>query len=294
MTPSPLDAAVADFGPLFRQWRLRRGLSQKQLASLMRYTPSYVSHLESGRHRPTSEVAMRAEAVLLSGGVLLGAAHESVSAQHAGELPTNSLQALGVVALVELEVASLQFIEGWVHCSVQRTIRNVGAEPINKYTAYIDVDRNPDDSGASARYYTSDPITWEELQFAAEIDSAPGEPLTFKAVHDRDSYKQIAVQLESGGAQFPIYPDQSAVITHSYRVRAAKWGPYFQRDIRTLTNELQVNIHFDTEATQVTGLMTSLSAEEPIVPRFTRHDGGLLLEWHESAPPLQSVYRFRW
>src|SRR5690242_8371608 len=132
MTPSPLDSTVADFGRLFRQWRLRRGLSQKQLASLMRYTPSYVSHLESGRHRPTPAVALRGEAVLLRGGLLVAAAQKNVSTQH-GELPGNPLRALGVVAVVQLEVASLRFSEGWVYCSVQRTIRNVGAEPINKY-----------------------------------------------------------------------------------------------------------------------------------------------------------------
>ena len=299
MTPSPLDSKVSDFGALFKQWRLRRGLSQKQLASLMKYDPSYISHIESGRHVPTRPVVLRAEAVLLSGGAILDAAHENVPAlrdERDGVLPTDALRTLGIVAVVELEIASLRFSEGWVYCSVQRTIRNVGTEPITKYTAYVDVDRDPTNSSASAGYYSANPLTWDELQFHAEIDLAPGEPLVFKAVHDRDSYKQIAVQLETGGAQFPIYPGRSAVVTHSYRVRAYKWGRYFQRDIRTLTNELRVVIHFDTEAAQVSGLMTSLSTEEPevIVPRFTRYDGHLSLEWDGSAPPLQSVYRFRW
>ncbi|HET6481245.1 MAG TPA: helix-turn-helix transcriptional regulator [Actinoplanes sp.] len=292
MTP----AGPTDFGVLFRLWRLRRGLNQRQLAALMSYDSSYISHIECGRHVPTQAVVLRAEAVLRTGGAIVEAAVADGAALRERVSPAKALSILGVGAVVDQEIASLHLSREWVHCSVARTIRNVGTEPINRYTAYVDVDRDPVNASASAAYYSSDPITWDELRFHAEIDTAPGEPLDFQVVHDRDAYKQIAVRFETGGARFPIYPGRSAVVTHSYRVRAQKWGPYFRRDIRTPTEELRVIIRFDIEANRVRGSVTSLNSEEPeeIVPALARRAGNLTLRWAGSAPSLQSVYEFRW
>ncbi len=62
------DAFVAE---LIR-WRIERGFSKKQLALAMGFDPSYVSHVEAHRHRPTEDFARRAEMVLQAGGGIWG------------------------------------------------------------------------------------------------------------------------------------------------------------------------------------------------------------------------------
>ena len=45
-------------------------MSKKQLAAAMGFDPSYVSHVEARRHRPTEDFARRAEAVLHAEGAI--------------------------------------------------------------------------------------------------------------------------------------------------------------------------------------------------------------------------------
>jgi hypothetical protein len=67
---SPVQRASAEFVAEFARWRLERGMSKKQLAAEMGFDPSYLSHVEAHRHRPTEDFAKRAEAVLQSGGAI--------------------------------------------------------------------------------------------------------------------------------------------------------------------------------------------------------------------------------
>src|SRR4029450_5060154 len=48
-----------------------RGLSKKQLAAEMGFDPSYISHVEAKRHRPTEDFARRADTVLAAGGAIV-------------------------------------------------------------------------------------------------------------------------------------------------------------------------------------------------------------------------------
>ncbi|MEV6869003.1 helix-turn-helix transcriptional regulator [Streptosporangium subroseum] len=48
-------------------WREVRGLSKRALAAAMSFDPSYVSHVESGRHKPTEEFARLADETLNAG-----------------------------------------------------------------------------------------------------------------------------------------------------------------------------------------------------------------------------------
>src|SRR5262245_39364099 len=54
---SPVQRASAEFVAEFARWRLERGLSKKQLAAEMGFDPSYLSHIEAHRHRPTEDFA---------------------------------------------------------------------------------------------------------------------------------------------------------------------------------------------------------------------------------------------
>src|SRR5436189_2766751 len=68
MTASPQDRAADAFAAELTRWRTERGKSKKQLAARMGFDPSYVSHVEGRRHKPTEDFARRAEAVLSTGG----------------------------------------------------------------------------------------------------------------------------------------------------------------------------------------------------------------------------------
>ena len=69
MTTSPVERAADQFVTALAQWRVERGMTKKQLAARMGFDPSYVSHVEGRRHKPTEDFARRAEAVLGINGV---------------------------------------------------------------------------------------------------------------------------------------------------------------------------------------------------------------------------------
>jgi len=70
LTDTLIERAADEFASALMHWRSERGMSKKQLAAEMGFDPSYVSHVEARRHRPTEDFARRAEAVLASGGVI--------------------------------------------------------------------------------------------------------------------------------------------------------------------------------------------------------------------------------
>src|SRR5262245_16536876 len=63
--------AADAFAAILVHWRAVRGLSKKQLAAEMGFDPSYVSHVEARRHRPTEDFARRADVALDAGGELV-------------------------------------------------------------------------------------------------------------------------------------------------------------------------------------------------------------------------------
>ena len=51
-----MDTALLEQLPEYlRSYRKKNNLSQKQLAELMGYSPSYIANLENGRQRPTAD-----------------------------------------------------------------------------------------------------------------------------------------------------------------------------------------------------------------------------------------------
>lgn len=56
--PSSANAARDSFGTLIRQWRRRRGMSQLELAETGGVSQRHVSFLESGRARPSRQMAL--------------------------------------------------------------------------------------------------------------------------------------------------------------------------------------------------------------------------------------------
>lgn len=124
-TPSTFPAELA-------RWRTRRRLSKKALAEAMGFDPSYVNHVEHGRHAPSEGFARRAETTLGAGGALWDAwyEHSEPRPEVASTSPTAGL-------VVELDDAELRYADGNFIATMRRRILNTGVEPITRYLVRI-------------------------------------------------------------------------------------------------------------------------------------------------------------
>ncbi len=306
MTTSPVERAADQFVNALAQWRTDRGMSKKQLAARMGFDPSYVSHVEGRRHKPTEDFARRAEAVLAAGGAIWQRFQEYDELRHARSSapvprdPPVPVQWLppGTGLIVEQETAELTYTGGAYRCRVRRALYNAGNEPVTRYLMKISVDRYPLDPAGSNRYHRQHPLTWEELDIeavAGEGDAA--EPMLRRLKLDRDTAKEVWLLFANEHGQFPLYPGQRTTISYAYTVGEEKWGQWFQRAVRLPTRSLTVRLNFPVEfEPQVWGLETSLAAEVPVRTPLERHDEDdrAIFDWSTDAPLLNARYRLEW
>ncbi len=301
MTTSQLDAAAAAFAAELAQWRVRRGLSKKRLAVEMGFDPSYVSHVEGRRHRPTEDFAKRAEGVLRAGGAIWsrfveyrGLRHGTRGGSGAGQPDPWLPPGTGLV--VEHETAELTYQDGVYRCVVRRAIFNAGPEPVTRFPVRVAVNRYPDDSERANRFYREHPLTWAELDLRAIWET--GEPMLYRAIHDLDSLKEVWLVFENDQARFPLYQGQRASFEYRYQVGEAKWGHWFQRAVRLPTRYLSVRLDFPSALRPaVWGVQTSLATEAVPLgsPVSERTDGERsVFEWSTEHPPLHTRYRMQW
>ena len=295
------DAFVAE---LIR-WRIERGFSKKQLALAMGFDPSYVSHVEAHRHRPTEDFARRAEMVLQAGGAIWGRDKEyeelrSTTRSRAADSGRDSglpQQWLGPGAglVVEHEIAELSYVDGEYRCRTRRVLYNAGTEPVSRYLIRIAVDRYPGQPELSNQHYPDHPLTWDELRLNASLS---GEPMLWRPKADRDAFKEVWLLFESGQGRFPLYPGQRAHLEYTFRVGADKWGQWFQRAVRLPTRRLTVRLDLPVALGPVVwGMETSLSAEgvplgTPIVQEIEADRA--IFSWSTDAPRLHARYRLEW
>jgi peptide deformylase len=312
MSTSPLDLAADAFASELARWRAERGLSKKQLAAEMGFDPSYVSHVEGRRHRPTEDFAKRAESVLEAGGAIWARFHEYDELRRAPRAaPAGGREGAGgehwsprgTGLIVEQEIARLSYEEGVYRCQVRRWLYNAGPEPVTRYPARVAVDRYPGDAARSNRYYREHPLTWEELKLSAVCGEAPGgvspgERMSWHPIHDRDSFKEVWLLFENDQTRFPLYPGQRTTIEYSYQLGNDKWGQWFQRSIRIPTRRLTVRLEFPLALQPaVWGVQTSLTAESvplPTAPSEQVDGDRISFEWSTEGPPLYTRYRLEW
>jgi transcriptional regulator with XRE-family HTH domain len=296
-----LDAALAAFSAELRLWRIQQGFSKKDLAAEMGFHPSYISHLESGRQRPTRNVAERAEAILQADGAIWRRylAYADLRGTDDGLSPSAAVPqlSLGTVLIVESEIATLRYADGEYSCTIRRELYNVGRQPITQYRAVVSVDAYPEDRELSSRYYRSHPLTTEELGFAAHLGAADAERMDWHANEDLDSYKEILIHFRNSRLSFPLYPGQRATVGYRYRVTDDKWGKWFEREIRLPTQRLTVRVVLPVGLQpMVWGTQTSLQTMGPLqVPiRATAEGTSAIYTWSTLDPPIQSRYRLEW
>ncbi|WP_412738308.1 peptide deformylase [Krasilnikovia sp. MM14-A1259] len=305
MTTSPIERAADKFVAALAQWRNERGMTKKQLAARMGFDPSYVSHVESRRHKPTEDFARRAEAVLAAGGAIWQRFREYDELRHARGSslhrdPPVPVQWLppGTGLIVEREIAELRYTGGAYRCRVRRDLYNPGGEPVTRYLVKIAVDRYPHDPARSNQHHRAHPLTVEEMNLTAYAgEGAAVEPMDWYVKLDRDAAKEVWLLFANEHGRFPLYPGERTTIEYAYTVGEEKWGQWFQRAVRLPTRSLTVRLDFPVEFDpQVWGVETSLAAEVPVRTPLERHNEGerAIFEWSTDAPLLNARYRLEW
>jgi peptide deformylase len=305
MTTSPVERAADQFVTALAQWRVERGMTKKQLAARMGFDPSYVSHVEGRRHKPTEDFARRAEAVLAAGGAIWQKFQEYDELRHARGAPVHRDPPIpaqwmppGTGLIVEREVAALTYTDGAYRCRVRRSLYNAGTEPVTRYLMKIAVDRYPHDPAGSNRHHRQHPLTWEELDIEAVAGEGEAvEPMQWRLKLDRDAAKEVWLLFANDQGQFPLYPGERTTIEYAYTVGEEKWGQWFQRAVRLPTRHLTVRLDFPVEfEPQVWGVETSLAAEVPVRTPLERHNENdrAIFEWSTDAPLLNARYRLEW
>jgi peptide deformylase len=302
MTHPLVDAAADAFSTALVHWRSHRRMTKKQLAAQMGFDPSYVSHVEARRHRPTEDFARRAEAVLDAGGVIWQCFREYDDARHnaavladkALRMPEQWAPPTGGL-VVEREESELDFVDGTYRCRVVRELYNAGTEPITRFPIRVAVDRYPGEPDRSNQHHREHPLTWDELHLEAHCG---GEPMRWQRKHDRDAFKEVWLLFENEAGQFPLYPGRRATVEHSYCVGDDKWGPWFQRVVRVPTRQLALRLDLPASARPIVwGVVGSLTSEpKPLQTpvREIQEGDRRRYEWSTENPPLNSRYRLEW
>jgi peptide deformylase len=304
MITSAVERAADAFAAELTRWREERGLSKRQLAGRMGFDPSYVSHVERRRHRPTEDFARRAEAVLQAGGAIWRSFQEYDGIRRrrattpAGPAPRQWLPP-GTGVVVEQEVATLSYQDGLYRYDIHRALYNAGTEPVTRYLVRLAVDRFPNEPERSNRYHRDHPLTWAELNIKAFCGQPPTrEPMDWRPKRDRDTDKEVWLLFENEHGRFPLYPGERTTIEYVFTIAEEKFGQWFQRAIRLPTRRLTVRLDLPAALEpQVWGVETSLSAEElPLRTPITRSDDGgrARFEWTTDAPVLNARYRLEW
>jgi transcriptional regulator with XRE-family HTH domain len=296
------DVTGQAFGAELTYWREVRGLSKRALAQSMGFDPSYISHIESGRHHPSEDFARRAEEVLSAGKAIWRCFQDDETARHrtgaanriAPVMPEPS--PAGPALLVEHDHAQLVYTGGIHHLTMRRRLANTGSQPVSRYLVRISVDRYPGDPERSNALYRADPLTWDELNLHADCN---GEAMTYTIKHDRDAFKEVWLAFANADNRFPLYPGERTWIEYSYSVSDAKWGRWFQRAVRLPTQHLSVQLIFPTTLTPIVwGTETSMTAEaSPFRTAITRTDGPdgrSTFDWACEQPQLDARYKLEW
>ncbi|MDT5040575.1 MAG: hypothetical protein QOE51_1560 [Actinoplanes sp.] len=302
---SPVERAADQFVTALAQWRTERGMTKKQLAARMGFDPSYVSHVEGRRHKPTEDFARRAEAVLSAGGMLWQRFQDYDELRHSRGSPMHRDPPVpvqwmppGTGLIVEQEIAELTYTDKAYRCRIRRDLYNAGVEPVTRYLVKIAVDRYPHDPAGSNRHHREHPLTFEEMALEAYAgEGGAVEPMQWRLKLDRDAAKEVWLLFANEHGQFPLYPGDRTTIEYAYTVGEEKWGLWFQRAVRVPTRNLSVRLDFPVEfEPQVWGVETSLAAEVPVRNPLERHndDRRAIFEWSTDAPLLNARYRLEW
>ncbi|HEX3731585.1 MAG TPA: peptide deformylase [Mycobacteriales bacterium] len=276
---------MRDFQTAFRLMRQFDGASQERIASVVEgLTQGRVSRVMSGRDRLASLTLIeRLADGLRIPGELLGLAARSWEGDQASGL------------IVDAEHAEVQRDGREYRITVRRRLRNVGSEAVTRFLIRVDVDRYPDDHRKSNEFYRAHPLTLDELGLSAHCGP---EPMTWKLDHDRDAVKEVWLLFENPSRKFPIRPGATCEVVHSFTISDAKWGDWFEREVRLPTRYLTVVVKLPrSEDPAVWGTETSPTTDAaPIRGDIDVKDEeqSRVFRWSTNRPRLHTRYRLEW
>lgn len=308
MSVSPVERAAEAFASELARWRVDRGMTKKQLAARMGFDPSYISHIEGRRHRPTEDFARRAEAVLAASGAIWRRFQEYDEARQVRGNMTlltrepavpNQWLPPGAGLVIELEEARLTYEKDSYKLVVRRALYNAAGDPVTRYLIRVAVDKYPGQPQRSNSHHRIHPLTTDELGLRAECgEPGAAEPMHWRVKVDRDAFKEIWLLFENEDGRFPLYPGERTMVEYSYSVSEVKWGTWFERAVRLPTRRLVVQMRFPTQlGPQVWGVETSMAAEEaPLrTPIVRERDGELeVFTWRTEDPALNARFQLQW
>jgi peptide deformylase len=274
-------------------------MSKKQLAAEMGFDPSYVSHVEARRHRPTEDFARRAEMVLDAGGEIWQLFLDFDRARHnaSGPRPRPEPTApdmLRTSLVVEYEEARLTYVDGEYRCSVLRDLHNTGREAITRYPCGSpSTDTRVSPIGPTV-------ITGPPADVGRAEPGRPsgGEPMSGRSSRTGTRTRKSGCCFENDESRFPLYPGERVTIEYAYTVGEDKWGHWFQRAIRQPTRRLAVRLDFPADLRPVVwGVESSLTAEAGALKTPVRESiigDRIHFDWETDEPALNARYRLEW
>ncbi|WP_433306434.1 helix-turn-helix domain-containing protein [Actinoplanes sp. CA-030573] len=281
------------FRQTFTALRHRRQLSQKDLAFRMGVDPSYISHVEHGRHRPTPEFARRAEDALAADGALTEAFGQYWREVHGPDStpPAPAPVASGSEVIIESEQSTVTLgADGVYQIVIVRHLRNTGQRPLTRFPTRIEPDICPDDPDRSRSFYTGNPVEISRAGFWATLD---GEPAPWTTVRDRPAYKRLDILFAPAGSPQPVYPGDTAVVACGWSLHWTQWGDWLARAVRWPTRHLSITLAFPAADVTVTGQESTWS-EDRLLRTSTADGAANVHTWQTSGPALGGIYQFAW
>ena len=257
-------------------------MTTKALAGRMKFDPSYVSHVERYRHRPTRSFAFRADQALNAKGELF-----QLFEQYEGLRESRSPSPMIVrpadrpFLINERERAEQSFNGDHYLIVVERALYNGTDQPIVHYPMKITVDEA-----------ATDPLLWDEVALTA---TCRDEPMDVQPLVDRPDRKEALLRFSNASYHFPLQPGQRTTIRYSYRAPAHKWGQWFQRAISVYTDDLTVRLVFPKQyAPQVWGREVSSEGKPPLTLTEENDATTTSRVFRTAVPTLGTRYRFEW
>jgi hypothetical protein len=264
----------------FRSRQKMASFTTKELARLMDFDASYISHV--GRpdgHRPTREFAIRADRALRARGALL-----KLYEEYERECGGPRISA-GEPELINVHEYAEQLFDGETFTiTVERQLWNRTTEPVVQYPIKIAADE------------TSDVIlTWETIRLTAFCGD---DPMVWRVDTDRFDFKEVRLLFENSSGKFPLEPGSTATIRYSYHVPADAWGTWFQRTILMPTKRLTVKLIFKCEHTPARVWSTEHSLEFGELPGgkidVVRRGDLVIYTYEVGLPRRHARYRLAW
>ncbi len=196
---------------------------------------------------------------------------------------------------IEVERALLRYDGGTYFVRIEKEYRNPTSRPWHDVEARVLVNAYPDDPARSRALYREHPLELEDIGFSARCD---GEEVSWAVLGDHDSSKDLLIALgDPADESTGIQPGEMATVAYDFTIDRRFWGPYFERNIKRMTQSIECELDFPEGALERFSLVCNpRTTAEPMDDemRLERVGGREIWRWAHKDPRFQSRYRFTW